>query len=115
MKLKMCTTGKTFGKICLKTIRDTFFQNVVCNHKRDGRRHEGKGEDSIFRWGVTSNRRVRFKILGMSESPILIANKKRPEECAWSEYYNNFEKSEIEYIFFQSNKFTACKVRNGNF
>ena len=33
------------------------------------------GEDSIFRWGVTSNRRVGFKILGMSESPILIPHK----------------------------------------
>ena len=29
------------------------------------------------------------------------------------EYCNNFEKSETEYIFFQSNKFTACKVRDG--
>ena len=36
MKLKMCTTGKTFGKICLKAIRDTFFQHVVCNQRRDG-------------------------------------------------------------------------------
>ena len=55
--------------------------------------------DSIFRWGVTSNRRVRFKILGMSESPILISHKKHPEECAWSESCNNFEKSERESIF----------------
>ena len=31
MKLKMCTTDKNFGKISLKTIRDTFFQCVVCN------------------------------------------------------------------------------------
>ena len=81
MKLKMCTTGKTFGKICLKTIRDTFFQNVVCNHKRDGMRHEGKGEDSIFRWGVTSNRRVRFKNLDMSESLILIPHKTSWRVC----------------------------------
>ena len=76
-------------------------------------RHEGKGEDSIFQWGGTSNRGVRFKILEMSESPILIRHKKHPEECAWSEYCNNFEKSVRECIFFQSNKFTACKVRNG--
>ena len=51
MKLKMCTTGKMFGKVCLKAIRDNFFQYVVINHGRDGVRHEGKGEDSIFWWG----------------------------------------------------------------
>ena len=91
MKLKMCTTGKIFGKICLKAVRDTFFQYVVCNQERDGVRYEGKGEDSIFWWGVTSNRRVRFKILGMSgESPILIPHRKYLEKFAWSEYCNNF-------------------------
>ena len=58
MKLKMCTAGKIFDKICLKAIRDTFFQYVICNQGRDGVRHKGKGEDSIFWWGVTSNRRV---------------------------------------------------------
>ena len=60
--------------------------------------HEGKGEDSIFQWGVTSNRRVRFKILGMSDSPMLIPHKKHPEKCAWSEYCDNFEKSERVYF-----------------
>ena len=113
MKLKMCTTGKTFCKICLKTIRDNFFQHVVCNQRRDVVKHEGNGEDSIFWWGVTSNRRVRSKVLGMSENPILIPPEKNAKECAWSEYCNNFEKSEREYIFFRSNKFTACKVRDG--
>ena len=67
MKLKMCTASKYFGKICLKTIRDTFFQHVVCNQRRDGVRHKRKGEDYIFWWGVKSNRRMRFKILGMSK------------------------------------------------
>ena len=76
-------------------------------------RHEGKGEDSIFRWEMTSNRMVRFKILGMIDSPILIPHKKHLEECAWSEYCNNFEKGEREYIFFQSSKFTTCKVSDG--
>ena len=49
MKLKMCTASKYFGKIYLKTIRDTFFQHVVCNQRRDGVRHKRKGEDYIFR------------------------------------------------------------------
>ena len=53
MKLKMCTADKIIDKICLKTIRDTFLQYVICNQGRDGVRHEGKGEDSIFWWGVT--------------------------------------------------------------
>ena len=50
MKVKMCTTGKIFGKLCLKAIRHTFFQHLVFNQGRDWVRHEGKGEDSIFWW-----------------------------------------------------------------
>ena len=81
-------------------------------------RHEGKGKDSIFWSRVTFNRRVKFKILGMSgESSSLSCNslsphKEHPAECAWSDYCSNFEKTEKEY-FFKSNKFTACKVRDG--
>ena len=71
---------------------------MVCNQGRDGVRHEGKWEDSIVRWGLTSKRRVRFEILGMSESPILIPHKKHPGECAWSEYCNNSEKSKRVYF-----------------
>ena len=48
MKLKMCSTGKIFDKICLKAIRDTFFQYVVCNQRKVGVRHEEKGGDPIF-------------------------------------------------------------------
>ena len=29
MKLEMCTTGKIFGKTCLKAIRDTFL--LICD------------------------------------------------------------------------------------
>ena len=50
MKLKMCATDKIFHKICVKPIRDAFFQYVVCNQGREGVRHEGKGEDPIFWW-----------------------------------------------------------------
>ena len=43
---------------------------------RDGVTHEGKVEESNFWWRVTSNKKVSFKILGMSgESPILIPHK----------------------------------------
>ena len=77
MKMKICTTGKIFGKICLKAVRDTFLQYVICNQEWD---------------------RVR--------------QKKHSEECAWSEYCNNFEKSERQHILFRSNKLTSCKVRD---
>ena len=55
MKLKMCTIGKIFGKICLKAIRDTFFQYLVSYQKRNEVRYEGKGRGmsmghSIFWW-----------------------------------------------------------------
>ena len=72
-------------------------------------RHEGKGEESIFWWTVTSNKRVRFKILGMSgEGPILISRKIHPEECAWSDNCNNFEKSVRESLF----SFTATNLQH---
>ena len=48
MKLKMCTTSKTFDKICLKTIRDTFFQHVVCNQRRDGVRYKERGRNPFL-------------------------------------------------------------------
>ena len=51
MKMKMCTIGKIFDKICLKAIRDNFSQYMVCNQARDGVRHEGKWKGSIFWWG----------------------------------------------------------------
>ena len=35
IKLKMCTTGKIFAKVCLKTIRDTFIQYVTCDQTRN--------------------------------------------------------------------------------
>ena len=87
----MCTTSKIFCKICLKAIRDTFFQYVVCNQRRDGVRHKEKGEDSIFWWG------------GLKSSPVspLVANSDFPyDECAWSDYCNNFEKSKRERAFY---------------
>ena len=53
---------------------------------RDGVRHEGKGEDSVFWWG------------GSEPSPVPPLVEKHPEECAWSDYCYNFEKIEREYF-----------------
>ena len=48
VKLKICTTGNIFGKICLNTISDTFSQKVLYNQGKDGVRHEGKRERTQF-------------------------------------------------------------------
>ena len=112
MNLKMCTINKFFGKMCLKTIRGTFLQYVVCNQGRDRVRHEGKWEDRNFWWGMTSNGRVRFKILvwALCWSPIKTILRSVVGVNAviiWKRVCVR------EYIFFQSNKVTACKVRDG--
>ena len=51
MKLKIAATGKSFGNICLRAIRDIFCNMRSAIKERDGVRHEGKGEDSTFWWG----------------------------------------------------------------
>ena len=97
MKLKMCTTGKIFAKISLKAIR-------ICGLQSRERRGEvcRKEGELKFCFRVTSNRMVSVKILGMSRErslvPSLVANPdpENPEECAWSDYCNNFEISERE-------------------
>ena len=48
MKLEICTTGKTFGKICLKTITDTFFRYVIPRQERDGISHDEKRGEVNF-------------------------------------------------------------------
>ena len=47
VQLKMHTTGKIFGKICLKAVRDTYFflQYVVCDQGGDtGTQIFGEGD-----------------------------------------------------------------------
>ena len=50
---------------CLKAIRDTIFQYVVCNQGSGRVKHVGQGKDSNVLVRVASNRRVTFKILSM--------------------------------------------------
>ena len=65
LQLKMHATGKIFGKICLKAIRDTVFP--ICglrSQEEKGARHKGKEELQFFVWGGgdwTSNRRRNFQ------------------------------------------------------
>ena len=91
-----CATGKSFGKISLKAIRNTFFP--ICGLWR------GEGQrNSIFLVGVISSRRGKFKHLGLQweppPSPSLSGksrspHKETPEEGSCSPYSNAFEKSE---------------------
>ena len=83
----MRATGKMLGKLSPKAITDTFFQYVVCDQERD----QGEPPKSLK---------------GKSSSP----QKENPEECSWSAFYNDFEKSES--VFFQNNRFIAYNVKH---
>ena len=54
----MRTSGKILSKICLKAIRDTLFPNIWSVIK-------GLTGELNFLLDVTSNRRRKFKILGL--------------------------------------------------
>ena len=88
VKLKMCTAGNTFSKICVKAIKDTLY--MVCYQGRAGVSYEEKGEDPSFlwEWHPTSEtgsklwtwggRYPTLSFIGKSWSPY----KEHPEECA---------------------------------
>ena len=91
-----------------------FFQYVVCGRERD--------RGTQFFGGMMSKKREKFKLSGLQKDAPLAPisslggtswsfHKENPEEGAWSAYCNDFEKSEWEY-FFQSNKFTAFKLKD---
>ena len=110
----MHDTGKLFGKIYIKAIRDAFFSNmcVVCDQGRDrgthffgGRNIQQKGKvQTVWLAGRSPQfprlvedpdlpiRKTLKRVLGLLTVMIL--------------------KRVSESIFFQSNKFTACKVKD---
>ena len=99
---KMHVTSKIFGKFYLNSIKDTFFQYVVCNQRRDGK-HKEKGRLNFLVEGDIWRRKEGiFEILGVSRSPPLhpligkpwSLHKENPEGCARSTYCNDFEKSD---------------------
>ena len=94
MKLKMHVASKNFEKICLKAIRDPFFKYVVCD--------QGRMTGLNFLVGDVNYRRAKFKlpikitlmrVLGLFTVIIL--------------------KIVSGSIFLQSNKFTACIIKDG--
>ena len=99
--LKICTTDKIFGKISLKTIRDTFFSNMwsAISGGTGGLKVLVGGDiqqkGKLQTCGLAGRPPTRFPPLcGTSWSP----HKENPEEGAWSVYCNDFEKSEWDYL-----------------
>ena len=94
-----------------------FLQQVVCDQGMNGVRHKrrrvqyfGKGEveqkgklqNLGHDWGEPFPVSLSYK----SWPPLKV----HPEECAWSDYFNNFENSKAEYFF---SKQQICKVKDG--
>ena len=93
----MHAAGKIFGKTCLKADRDTFFPNMW-----------------ISRYVIfLSNRRGKFKLLGLQGNPV-------PSQFPRLVGHPDLPMRKIlkvvglltVMIFFQSKKFTACKVKD---
>ena len=60
--LKMHASGKTFDRICLKAIRDTFFyQYIECDQGTGGLK---------FLVGVISNWKEKFKVFDLLGDPL---------------------------------------------
>ena len=107
----MCILGKIFGQTCLKFSRDFFFnmRSVI---------RWGTGRINFMAKSICSRRRVQtFCLSGGSPTPILSISgatrslhKKNPVQGSWSTYSDDFEKMS-ETVFFQSNKVTACKIK----
>ena len=91
----MFTKDNIFGKICLKVLRDTFLQYVICNQGRDGVRHEEKREDSL---GMSSililHKNIVGSVLGLNTVIIL----KRVRDSIFS---------------FKATNLRGCKIFDG--
>ena len=104
---KIYATGKVFGKICLKTIRDTFFFSI-CGLQSVERHGDSKfwSGDDIQQKGKVQT----YGFAGIPPSPPPVPSisgtpwsphKENPEEGACSVYCNNFEKSQWKYLFLK--------------
>ena len=106
----MHSSGKIFDKICLKAIRNTnmFFQYVICDQGTGGLN---------FSVGVVSNIRGKFKLFVLQgdppQFPPLVGNldlliRKTLRRVLYPLTVMILKRMS-ESIFFQINKFTACK------
>ena len=110
----MHAVGKMFGKICLKAIRDIFFR--ICGMwsgegRGDSRSwlvwYPTEGDSSNF-WACKENPRPQLSSL--VEHPNLPIRKTLITVLGLLTVI--ILKRVSESIFFQSNKFTACKVKD---
>ena len=121
MKLKMCTTVDIFCLICLKAVRDTFFQFLHWNQGKDRARREERGNNSVLvRSDIQQKGEVQnfgHELVELSQAPPLVANPDHPVKNALESFLGLITeiilKKVREIFFFQSNKCTACKVRDG--
>ena len=95
VKLKIRTTWKILGKICLKTFRD--FLNMWSTIKGDRVRHRGKGGNC--------NRRERFKVLDMRGLPSfsLLVRNPDPSLCLIYSLQSCWKKCERVFSFKATN------------
>ena len=119
MLLKIHATGRIFGKICLKDVKDTFFP-LCCLWTGEGwgetwRKRGG----SVFWWEATSNRSgvQNFGHEGKTplQVPPLVENPDLPIRKNLRSVLGLLAVMILKRvsIFFQGNKFTACKVKDG--
>ena len=121
MKLKMCTTGVILCLICLKTVRDTFLQFLLWNEGTDKVSHEERGNNSVLvRSDIQQKGEVQnfgHELVELSPAPPLVANPDHPVKNALESFLGLITEIILnkvrEIFFFQSNRFTACKVRDG--
>ena len=93
----MFTKDNIFGKICLKALRDTFLQYVICSQGRGGVRHEEKEEDS----------------LGMSESSILILHKNILRSVLGLNTVIILKRVRDSIFSFKATNLRSCKIFDG--
>ena len=99
-----------------KLLEISFVQYVACDQVRDGRRNEGKGTRLNCLVGLTSNRRKRFRGARPHLSLSHVINPDSPISNTLRSVLGLLILMALkrirESIFFQSNKVTACKVKN---
>ena len=108
----MHASGKSFGKICPKAIRDIFFSNTWPVIR-------GGIWEPNFLVGVISSRRGKFKLLDLQGDPPqflpLVRHPDLPIRKTLRRVLGLLTiitlKRVRESIFFQSSKFTACAVK----
>ena len=110
VQLKIYATGKVFGKMCLKAIRDTFFP--ICGSVI--RRETGPN----FWWGYIQQK-GKVKTFGLARKALnslpywdILLSIRKTLRRVLGLLIVMILKIVSESVFFQSNNFTACKFKD---